>query len=91
MILLKNFLLCVRHVKFFHSLNDVPYSKPESEMLADRVLEKLEISLEEWEAIMAAPNKTGDDYKNDKGRDCLFRPVKKLLGRSLTVPYIHRI
>lgn len=56
---------------------------PEAEMLADRdyILEKLDISLEEWEKVMAAPNKTEDDYKNDKKRDRLFRAVKKLLGR----------
>lgn len=40
----------------------------ESMMLEDRdyILKKLDITLEEWDAIMTAPCRTEDDYKNDK-------------------------
>lgn len=41
---------------------------PENEMLVDLnyILKKLDISEAEWEQIMTMPNKTEDDYKNNK-------------------------
>lgn len=46
--------------------HDQPYD--EAGIVADRdyILKKLDISIEEWETIMASPNKTEDDYKNNK-------------------------
>lgn len=40
----------------------------EAQMLEDRdyILKKLDITIEEWSALMVAPNKTEDDYKNNK-------------------------
>ena len=43
-------------------------SYTKEEMLQDRdyILDKLEISLDEWDKIMTSPNKSEDDYANSK-------------------------
>lgn len=56
---------------------------PESKMLEDRdyILKKLEISIEEWEQIMSASNKSEDDYKNNKAMlKWMIELKKKLRG-----------
>lgn len=52
----------------------------EQEMLADKdyILKKLEITEDEWEGIMNAPNKTEYDYKNDKRLMDFFRRFKDI-------------
>ena len=50
-----------------HQFNyDQPYD--ESSVLEERdyILKKLDLTLDEWKDIMASPNKTEDDYKNNK-------------------------
>lgn len=55
---------------------------PESKMLEDRdyILKKLDISLEEWDQIMAVPTKTEDDYKNSKRLKQICRNIKNGIG-----------
>ena len=54
---------------------------PENKMLEDRdyILKKLDISLDEWEQIMSAPNKSEDDYKNNKVLLNRMMNLKKML------------
>lgn len=56
---------------------------PERKMLEDRdyILKKLDISLEEWEQIMSAPNKSEDDYKNGKKLLSNLQAIKRKLGK----------
>ena len=56
---------------------------PESKMLEDRdyILKKLDISLDEWEQIMSAPNKTEDDYKNGKKLMKRLQVIKRSIGK----------
>ncbi|MGN0170894.1 MAG: N-acetyl sugar amidotransferase [Lachnospiraceae bacterium] len=56
---------------------------PESKMLEDRdyILKKLDISLEEWELIMSAPNKNEDDYKNSKKMMSKMIGIKRSIKR----------
>ena len=56
---------------------------PERKMLEDRdyILKKLDISLEEWEQIMSAPNKSEDDYKNGKKLLLNLQAIKRKLGK----------
>ena len=51
---------------------------PESQMLEDRdyIMKKLDISSEEWDVLMAAPNKSEDDYKNNKRLIAFMAAVK---------------
>lgn len=58
------------------------YPVEEQEKDRDYILNKLDISLAEWHAIMEAPIKTEDDYKNDKKRAALFKKIKKCLFRK---------
>lgn len=45
------------------------------------MLKKLDISNEEWQNILNAPNKTEDYYKNDKKlTDFCFRVKNQLFG-----------
>lgn len=55
----------------------------EVQMLEDRdyILKKLDISLEEWEYIMSTPNKTEDDYRNNKRLVKLLVLAKEALHR----------
>lgn len=56
---------------------------PEKQMLEDRdyILKKLDISLNEWDKIMSAPNKSEDDYKNNKKMLKRLMALKKKLGK----------
>lgn len=56
---------------------------PESEMLEDRdyILKKLDITLDEWDMIMAAPSKSEDDYKNNKKLMNRMIEIKSSLSR----------
>ncbi len=47
-------------------LNDSPYDNISFIEDRDYILKKLDISLLEWEKIMGSPNKTENDYKNNK-------------------------
>lgn len=53
---------------------------PEPQMLEDLeyILKKLDITVQEWDAIMAAPCKTEDDYKNCKNIMLNFRKLKNV-------------
>ncbi|RKM57891.1 N-acetyl sugar amidotransferase [Butyrivibrio sp. CB08] len=55
----------------------------EVQMLEDRdyILKKLDISIDEWNALMAAPNKTEDDYKNNKKLMKLMQSVKRRIKK----------
>ena len=54
---------------------------PESKMLDDLeyILKKLDITNEEWEEIMKAPNKTEDDYKNSKKMIRRLQKIKHII------------
>lgn len=54
----------------------------EHQMIEDRdyILKKLDISIYEWDAMMAADNKTEDDYKNNKKLMRQMQAIKKKLG-----------
>lgn len=60
------------------------HSTPEEEMEEDRkyVLKKLDISEEEWEAIMSSPYKTEDDYPNNKKALQVSQGIKHMLIRQ---------
>lgn len=55
------------------------YTKEEMLEDLDYILKKLDISYDEWNAIMLAPCKTEDDYKNDKKILAFCRKVKHSL------------
>ncbi len=46
------------------------------------ILKKLDVSEEEWDAILRAPNKTVNDYKNQNGLDEFFVKAKKMITRK---------
>lgn len=46
------------------------------------VLKKLDISEEEWEAIMSSPYKTEDDYPNNKKALQVSQGIKHMLIRQ---------
>lgn len=56
---------------------------PESQMLEDRdyILKKLDISLDEWEGIMASRNKSEDDYRNNKKLLLFLQNIKRVIGK----------
>lgn len=56
---------------------------PEEEMLKDRnyILDKLEISINDWDKIMKSPNKTEDDYRNNKKLLAVCFKVKKMIRK----------
>ena len=62
-------------------LDDSAY--PEKQMLEDRdyILKKLDITIEEWDQLMAAPNKTEDDYRNNKHLMEKMLEIKKRIGK----------
>lgn len=45
----------------------------------DYILKKLDISQNEWQEIMAAPNKTEDDYASSKKVITFLAKVKRLM------------
>ena len=55
----------------------------EKQMIEDRdyILKKLDISIEEWNLIMDSPNKTEDDYKNNKSILKYLQTIKHKMGR----------
>lgn len=55
----------------------------EAQMIEDRdyILKKLDISLDEWDHIMNMPNKTEDDYKNNKKLVNLLMKIKTVLNK----------
>lgn len=55
------------------------YTKEEMLEDLDYILKKLDISYDEWDAIMLAPCKTEDDYKNDKKVLAFGKKVKHRL------------
>lgn len=56
---------------------------PEEEMLKDRnyILEKLDININEWNKIMESPNKTEDDYSNNKKLLTICLKIKKIMRK----------
>ncbi len=46
------------------------------------ILKKLDVTEEEWNSILAAPNKTVNDYKNEIGLDEFFVKMKKMIIRK---------
>lgn len=58
-------------------------SYTEEQMLEDRdyILKKLDISVDDWNKIMAAPNKTEDDYKNSKAMMKRMQTIKHKLRK----------
>ena len=60
-------------------------SYTEAQMLEDRdyILKKLDISIDEWNELMVAPNKTEDNYRNNKILMNKMVAIKQRLGKRV--------